>query len=130
MFSMIDRWIDRRVDRTFLKFRKLGRRAESVYGTTYKSWLYYISRRSKDPYIKLNIGVMLCCYVLVYRTFRRTYRDSKYSAQGLKHKDVLRSLEYYNEYGSTMPPLRDQRILDMTRSEAKDHFDFTSLRFH
>jgi hypothetical protein len=129
LFSFIDALIDRRVSKSFTKLRKIGRRGESVYGGVYKSWLYYISRRSKDPYIKLNIGVMLGCYMLIYRAFRRSYTDSEYSKRTPSYPDVLEMLKHYNRTGSTLPDFAPYEKPQESRKEAKDQFDFSLLRF-
>lgn len=72
LFRIVDKFIDKKVGNAFSYFRKLGRRTERAYYTTYQDWLVYTSRRSHDNSVKITMAIVIgCCFhlVLTFQTF-------------------------------------------------------------
>jgi hypothetical protein len=67
MWQGLNRLIDRYVMIASLRTNKFCRRMEYTYSTTYRFWLMYLAKRSKDMGVKITMWTLLYCTFSICR---------------------------------------------------------------
>jgi len=131
IFRYLDKAVDKGVAQMFSKGRKVGRRLERAYYSSYKHWLVYISRRSKDKSVKMTMFILAYCTFAVFRALIDLMYMSPTMQVDVPYSAHLKMLDNFNE-GKPIEEDHEQqkigKVVKMDRSQQRTITDFLNQR--
>lgn len=124
ILKYLDRAIDKHTFTLFSKLRKVGRRAEHTFNTTYRDWLLYASRRSKDKNVKITLVTVTYLTFVVFRTFTYFMTLTPAMQQDSTYSGFLIKLDTYNQHGTIYPEIQESKF-EITEELGKRMIEIT-----